>query len=78
MLAYVGPESVAPIASGIAAFLGFLLIGWRWIRTQCKRIYRFVFRIKDDDLNDDEDPKDLSQDSKAPNREPQKLQETGS
>lgn len=58
MLAYVGPESVAPIASGIAAFFGFLLIGWRWIRTQCKRIYRFVFRIKADDVVEfaDDDP----------------------
>ena len=74
MLAYVGPESVAPVLSGIAAFVGFLLIGWRWIRTQCKRVYRFVFRIKVDDVA--ELGKDDSTD--AAKKEEQKLRKTGS
>ena len=45
MLAYVGPESVAPIASIIAAILGALLIGWRWIVARVKSVIRFVFRL---------------------------------
>lgn len=71
MLAYVGPESIAPVASGIAAVVGFLLIGWRWIRTQCKRVFRFVFRIKDDDPLD---PTDDSTDGLQQN-EQQQVQE---
>ena len=46
MLAYVGPESIMPVASGIAAFFGFLLLGWRWIANHVKRAFRFLFRIK--------------------------------
>ena len=46
MLAYVGPDTVAPIASGIAAVVGAILIGWRWIVKKCRAFYRFVFRIK--------------------------------
>ena len=56
MLAYVGPESVAPIASAIAAFFGFLLLFWRKVISVVKQSFRFVFRIKvqdDDDHNDD-------------------------
>ncbi len=55
MLAYVGPESIAPVASAIAAVVGFLLIGWRWVVTQCKRVFRFVFRIKVDETLDQSD-----------------------
>ena len=55
MLAYVGPETAAPVLSAIAAFFGFLLIGWRWVRTQCRKIYRFVFRIKTEDPVDSDE-----------------------
>ena len=76
MLAYVGPETVSVVGSALAGIFGFVFIFWRWIRTQCKRIYRFVFRIKVDDPTDDDGPSELGQD--AINREPQKLRETGS
>ncbi len=58
MLAYVGPESIAPVASAIAAFFGFLLIGWRWIGSRVKRVFRFVFRIspKEPEAPATEDP----------------------
>ncbi len=74
MLAYVGPESIAPVLSAVAAFFGFLLIGWRWTFTQCRRVYRFVFRIKDDGPRD---PTDDSTDVLQKN-EPQPLQEKSS
>ena len=32
LLAYVGPETVVPVASILAAAGGFVLAGWRWIR----------------------------------------------
>ena len=82
MLAYVGPESVAPVLSVIAAFVGFLLIGWRWIISQCKRVYRFVFRIKIDDVvefgkDDSADPAQSDPQS-DPQNDPQGLRKTGS
>ncbi len=45
MIAYIGPESIAPVTSVFVAIAGFLLIGWRWITTRVKRIVRFVFRL---------------------------------
>ena len=42
MIAYIGPESVSAVASGVAAFLGFLLLGWRWILKQVKRPFQFL------------------------------------
>jgi len=54
MLGYVGPEAAAPVVSAIVAVAGALLIGWRWILTRVKRIYRFVFRIKVEEEPEDE------------------------
>ena len=78
MLAYVGAEDVAPILSAVAAVVGFLLICWRWTTTQCRRIYRLVFRIKVDDSIDDDGPELGEGDSDVDRTEPQKLQQTGS
>lgn len=55
MLGYVGAESISAVASGIAAVVGFFLIGWRWINKQCRRFYRFVFRIKVDEEEEQQD-----------------------
>jgi hypothetical protein len=41
-LLYLGPETALPLASFLAAIIGFLLIGWRWIWALVKRIYRMV------------------------------------
>lgn len=42
LLAYVGPETVVPVASILAAAGGFLLAGWRWIRVGVMRCVRCV------------------------------------
>ena len=40
VLLYLGPESIMPIASIIAALLGFLLIFWRMIVNFIKKIFK--------------------------------------
>lgn len=39
-LAYLGPESIMPLASILAAVVGFLLIFWRYIARFLKKIFR--------------------------------------
>jgi len=31
LFAYVGPETMLPLASALAAVVGVLLFGWRWV-----------------------------------------------
>jgi hypothetical protein len=40
-LAYVGPETVLPVASVLVAALGFLLAGWSWVVRGVKRAALF-------------------------------------
>ena len=42
VLLYVSPESILPIASVIAAVIGFFLLTWRWSWALIKRLYRRV------------------------------------
>jgi hypothetical protein len=42
MLLYLGPETVMPLASAIAAVLGFVLIFWRFIMSSVKKMFRAV------------------------------------
>lgn len=46
-LLYLGPETVMPLASIIAAVVGFLLIFWRLLLRPIKKLYRIIVR-KDD------------------------------
>jgi hypothetical protein len=39
-LMYLGPDSIMPIASAIAAIIGILLIFWRAIFTRTKKLVR--------------------------------------
>jgi len=48
---YLGPETVMPLASIIAAVVGFLLIFWRLLLRPFKKIYRLILR-KDDGTGD--------------------------
>ena len=65
MLAYVGPEAVAPIMSGIAAVAGFLLIFWRKVVLTCKKTFRFIFRIKVEEEPEEEEMIEKSDPAKA-------------
>ncbi len=40
---YLGPESIMPIASIIAAVIGFILILWRYILSFLKRSYKYLY-----------------------------------
>jgi hypothetical protein len=40
---YLGPESIMPIASIIAAVIGFILILWRYILSFIKKIYKHLY-----------------------------------
>ena len=43
-LLYLGPETIMPLASIIAAIIGFLLIAWRTIWKYVKRGFYFITR----------------------------------
>jgi hypothetical protein len=42
VLLYLGPETIMPVASAVAAVIGFLLIFWRMIVNGVKRTFRAV------------------------------------
>ena len=44
LLAYLGPETILPLTSALAAAGGVLLIGWRHIRIFCRKVFRFILR----------------------------------
>jgi len=48
MFAYIGPDTMVPVASALAAAGGVLLIFWRWIRLGAMRLFRMVVRRSDD------------------------------
>lgn len=47
VLMYLGPETIMPLASILAAVLGFLLIFWRFIVNSIKKIFK---RSKGDEI----------------------------
>ncbi len=44
ILGYIGPETILPLGSALAAIGGAILIGWRWIAMFFVKAYRFVVR----------------------------------
>jgi hypothetical protein len=44
LLAYIGPDTILPVASALAAIVGGLLLCGRYVWTTILRGYRFVFR----------------------------------
>jgi hypothetical protein len=44
LLGYIGPDTVLPVASALAAIVGALLICGRYIWQLAARAVRFVFR----------------------------------
>jgi hypothetical protein len=44
VLLYVGPDTMLPLASALAAILGFLLIVWRQALALVRRVWRFLLR----------------------------------
>ena len=42
-LQYLGPESIMPLASIIAALIGFVLILWRQIFSFLKKTYKYLY-----------------------------------
>ena len=45
LLAYVGPETVMPIASVLAGALGLVLIAWKWLAAAGKKTLRYCAKI---------------------------------
>ena len=41
-LLYLGPETIMPLASMIAAAIGILLIFWRFLFDKAKKAYKFI------------------------------------
>ena len=52
-LAYIGPETLLPFASAIAAIAGAIMFCWRWIRDLPSRIFG---RTKTDETETTEAP----------------------
>jgi hypothetical protein len=50
ILVYVGPETILPVASCLAAAIGVLLMFWRFVIRCITGCVRWVFRIKSDDV----------------------------
>ena len=53
LLAYVGPETMLPLASVLAAVLGGLLLCWKWVVSSVRSFFGFLFR---GGRRDDADP----------------------
>ena len=45
MLGYIGPETMIPLASVLAAAGGIVLIFWRYVVLVIRRIFRTIFRL---------------------------------
>jgi hypothetical protein len=52
-LLYLGPDSIMPIASVIAAILGVILIFWRYILSSIKKGFRFIRRKLNKDVEEE-------------------------
>jgi hypothetical protein len=44
VLLYLGPDSILPLASILAAVAGFFLIFWRYIQKSIKKFVRWILR----------------------------------
>lgn len=44
VLAYIGPDTMLPVASIIAACVGVVMIGWQFIKSRSMKVVRFVLR----------------------------------
>jgi hypothetical protein len=48
VLLYLGPDSMLPLASILAAIAGFFLIFWRYITRYVKKFFRWIRRQPDE------------------------------
>ncbi|MDT8303200.1 MAG: hypothetical protein RQ760_17105, partial [Sedimentisphaerales bacterium] len=46
LLGYIGPETMLPFASILAAGLGVILMFWKFIWRLICRVFRAIFRLK--------------------------------
>jgi hypothetical protein len=44
IILYIGPETILPLTSAIAAIFGFLLIFWQRVVGLIRKIWRFIAR----------------------------------
>lgn len=44
LLAYLGPETVLPLTSVLAAIVGVVLVCWRYLLVGMKKIVSVIFR----------------------------------
>ncbi len=51
VLTYMGPQTVLPLASAIAAVIGFILIFWRFLVGLVRKLFKLLFRRKDQDAD---------------------------
>jgi hypothetical protein len=51
-LLYIGPETILPLTSVLAAIVGFLLIVWRHAVALASRLWRFVARKPSGELTE--------------------------
>ncbi len=51
VLGYMGPQTVLPLASAIAAIIGVILIFWRFLTGLVRKFFKFLFRRKDQDTD---------------------------
>jgi len=51
ILAYLGPETMLPLASFLAAITGFILMFWRYVFQLIRRMFAAIFRRKQKNIN---------------------------
>jgi len=51
VLGYLGPQTVLPVASAVAAVIGFVLIFWRFLTGLVRKFFKFLFRRHDRDTD---------------------------
>jgi hypothetical protein len=44
LIGYIGPDTAMPLASGLAAAVGLVLIFWQYVVAMCKRVVGYVRR----------------------------------
>jgi hypothetical protein len=49
IIAYLGPQTVLPIASALAAAIGFILMFWRYIASTARKALRAMFKHESPD-----------------------------
>ena len=52
-LLYLGPDSIMPLASILAAIIGFILIFWRWIAAFFKKLFRISSKQPQNNLSNE-------------------------